>query len=133
MGEGGGAHETESNPRARLGAARCSLDEMYRTTRYVRLRTRAQMVLLAAERRPTERRRRAVWCCCSTGRPTTARGRTRSRCSGATSLRREVTHCGLFPSIKALVVTAASDFFERYNRRPHAVPSIIGSDAAGIN
>ncbi len=46
--------------------------------------------------------------------------------------RHEVTHCELFPSIKALV-TAAYDFFERYNRRPRAVLSIIGSNAAGIN
>ena len=41
--------------------------------------------------------------------------------------RREVTHCELFQSIKALIA-AAYDFFERYNRRPTwRVLSIIGS------
>jgi transposase len=45
--------------------------------------------------------------------------------------RREVTHCELFPNVKALIV-AAYDFFERYNRRPRGVLSIIGSDPAGI-
>jgi len=35
-----------------------ALDEMYRTTRHARLRTRAQMVLLAAERRLGRRDRR---------------------------------------------------------------------------
>ena len=47
-------------------------------------------------------------------------------------LRREVTHCELFPSIEALI-TAAYAFFERYNRHPRDVLSIIGSNAAGIN
>ncbi len=46
--------------------------------------------------------------------------------------RREVTHCELFPSIKALVA-AAYEFFERHNRRPRDVLSIIGSNAAGIS
>jgi hypothetical protein len=45
--------------------------------------------------------------------------------------RREVTHCELFPNVKALIA-ASYDFFERYNRRPHSVLSIIGSDPAGI-
>lgn len=45
--------------------------------------------------------------------------------------RREVTHCELFQSIKALVA-AAYDFFERHNRRPHDVLSIIGSHASGF-
>ncbi|MDQ3496663.1 MAG: IS630 family transposase [Actinomycetota bacterium] len=43
--------------------------------------------------------------------------------------RREVTHCELFPNVKALVA-AAYDFFERHNRRPSDVLSIIGSDPA---
>ena len=43
--------------------------------------------------------------------------------------RREVTHRELFPTIKALVA-AAYDFFERYDRRPRDVLSIIGSDPA---
>ncbi len=45
--------------------------------------------------------------------------------------RREVTHCELFPSVKALLA-AAYDFFDRYNRCPWQVLSIIGSDPAEI-
>ena len=45
--------------------------------------------------------------------------------------RREVTHCELFPNVKALVA-AAYDFFERYNRCPWQILSIIGSDPAEI-
>jgi transposase len=44
---------------------------------------------------------------------------------------REVTHCELFPNVKALVA-AAYDFFERYDRCPWRVLSIIGSDPAEI-
>ena len=40
--------------------------------------------------------------------------------------RREVTHCELFTSVKELV-TAALDFFERYNRQPSTILSIIGA------
>lgn len=40
--------------------------------------------------------------------------------------RREVTHCELFASIKALLV-ASKDFFDRYNRHPERVLSIIGA------
>jgi transposase len=40
--------------------------------------------------------------------------------------RREVTHCELFASVKELV-NATLDFFERYNRRPASVLSIIGA------
>ena len=42
--------------------------------------------------------------------------------------RREVTHCELFESVKALL-DAARDFFDRYNRCPEEVLSIIGSHA----
>jgi transposase len=42
--------------------------------------------------------------------------------------RREVTHCELFESVKALLV-AAQAFFERYNQKPDEVLSIIGSNA----
>jgi hypothetical protein len=45
--------------------------------------------------------------------------------------RREVTYCELFPTVKALIA-AAYAFFERYNRRPRDVLSIIGSDPAEI-
>jgi transposase len=41
--------------------------------------------------------------------------------------RREVTHCEIFPSAKALIA-AAYDFFDRYDRSPWRVLSIIGSD-----
>jgi putative transposase len=40
--------------------------------------------------------------------------------------RREVTHCELFDSLEALI-TATGEFFERYNRKPGGVRSIIGS------
>jgi putative transposase len=46
--------------------------------------------------------------------------------------RREVTHCELFETVAALL-QAARDFFERYNRCPHQVLSIIGSHAAGLS
>lgn len=45
--------------------------------------------------------------------------------------RREVTHCEIFPSLKALFA-AAYEFFERYNRCPWQTLSIIGSNPAGI-
>jgi transposase len=40
--------------------------------------------------------------------------------------RREVTHCELFVSVKALIA-ASLDFFHRYNTQPHKVLSIIGA------
>ena len=43
--------------------------------------------------------------------------------------RREVTHCELFETVKALLA-AAQDFFDRYNLEPHKVLSFIGSYAA---
>lgn len=43
--------------------------------------------------------------------------------------RREVTHCELFVSVAALL-TAAASFFERYNRTPHQLLSIIGANPA---
>jgi transposase len=49
----GGAHETDSHPSALAPERLVELEEMYRTTRDARLRTRAQMVLLAAEKRMT--------------------------------------------------------------------------------
>lgn len=42
--------------------------------------------------------------------------------------RREVTHCELFESVKALLV-AAQAFFDRYSQKPDEVLSIIGSNA----
>jgi transposase len=45
--------------------------------------------------------------------------------------RREVTHCELFPSVKALIA-AAYEFFECYNRCPWQTLSIIGSNPAEI-
>jgi len=40
--------------------------------------------------------------------------------------RREVTHCELFTSVKALV-EATLDFFNRYNQNPEKTLSIIGA------
>ncbi|MEO8394438.1 MAG: IS630 family transposase [Chloroflexota bacterium] len=40
--------------------------------------------------------------------------------------RREVTHCELFESVKALL-TAAQNFFDRYGECPKSVLSIIGA------
>jgi hypothetical protein len=45
--------------------------------------------------------------------------------------RREVRHCELFPTIKALIVVAYA-FFDRYNRCTWRILSIIGSDPAEI-
>jgi putative transposase len=47
-------------------------------------------------------------------------------------LRRAVTHCELFESVEALL-QAAQDFFDRYNRCPHQVLSIIGSHASVLS
>jgi putative transposase len=43
--------------------------------------------------------------------------------------RRDVTHCELFATLTALL-QAAQDFFDRYNRCPAHVLSIIGAHAA---
>jgi hypothetical protein len=43
--------------------------------------------------------------------------------------RREVIHCELLESVKALLMVAA-DFFARYNPEPQQTLSIIGSNAA---
>lgn len=40
--------------------------------------------------------------------------------------RREVTHCELFESVKALL-DASKDFFDRFNQTPEKVLSIIGA------
>jgi putative transposase len=40
--------------------------------------------------------------------------------------RRDVTHCELFETVKALLA-AARDFFDRCNEQPDRVSSIIGS------
>ncbi len=40
--------------------------------------------------------------------------------------RREVTHCELFVSVKALLA-ASQDFFDRYNSHPERVLSVIGA------
>ena len=42
--------------------------------------------------------------------------------------RREVTHCELFASVKALLTAAA--FFARYNQEPQRMLSIIGANPA---
>ncbi len=45
--------------------------------------------------------------------------------------RREVTHCELFPTVTALLAATAA-FFDRYNRSPQRMISIIGSHPATI-
>lgn len=45
--------------------------------------------------------------------------------------RREVTHGELFATKQALLA-AARDFFDRYNRCPHKILSVIGSHAAKV-
>jgi transposase len=43
--------------------------------------------------------------------------------------RREVTHCELFETVKALLA-ATQDFFDRHNKHPEVVLSIMGAKAA---
>ena len=43
--------------------------------------------------------------------------------------RREVTHCELFDTVKALL-QATQEFFDRFNQMPERVLSVIGSNAA---
>lgn len=45
--------------------------------------------------------------------------------------RREVTHCELFETKKALLA-AAQDFFDRYNQCPEKLLSVIGSKAKKV-
>lgn len=45
--------------------------------------------------------------------------------------RREVTHGELFPTVTALIA-AAADFFDRYNRSPQQIRSIIGAHPAEL-
>jgi transposase len=45
--------------------------------------------------------------------------------------RREVTHNELFETVKSLL-TAARDFFDRYNREPNRTLSAIGSHAQNV-
>jgi transposase len=45
--------------------------------------------------------------------------------------RREVTHCELFETKKALLA-AAGDFFDRYNQCPDKILLVIGSHAAKV-
>lgn len=45
--------------------------------------------------------------------------------------RREVTHCEFFETKQALLA-AARDFFERYNRCPERILSVIGSNAKKV-
>jgi transposase len=47
-------------------------------------------------------------------------------------LRREVTHCELFDNLSALLA-AVQDFFDRYNRTPLRVLSIIGSNVLTLS
>jgi transposase len=46
-------------------------------------------------------------------------------------LRREVTHCELFVTVKALIAAALA-FFDRYNQCPEQILSVIGSNAKKV-
>ena len=46
--------------------------------------------------------------------------------------RREVTHCELFETKRALLA-AAQDFFDRYNQCPEKILSVIGSNAKKVS
>ena len=46
--------------------------------------------------------------------------------------RREVTHNELFPTVKAMLA-AAQEFFDRYNRNPSRILSVIGSHAQNVS
>lgn len=46
--------------------------------------------------------------------------------------RREVTHCELFASVKALLA-AAQDFFARYNQEPQRVLLILGATPKNLS
>jgi hypothetical protein len=73
-------------------------------------------------------RRRDGWCCC-TYRPI-ALGSNPIEMLWR-HFRREVTHCELFASVRALL-DAATDFFGRYNQDPQKTLSVIGSNAAVV-
>jgi len=45
--------------------------------------------------------------------------------------RREVTHCELFSTVKALL-EATREFFDRYNQEPYRILSVIGSHAQKV-
>ena len=45
--------------------------------------------------------------------------------------RREVTHCELFPTVKALLA-ATREFFDCYNQEPQRILSVIGSHAQKV-
>ena len=45
--------------------------------------------------------------------------------------RREVTHCQLFATMADLLA-AANDFFDRHNRQPHTILSVIGAKATNL-
>lgn len=83
------------------------LDKLYRRTKDVRVRSRAQMILLGAEGKITAPQIEMLW----------------------RHFRREVTHCELFETVK-LLLQASKDFFDRYNQTPEQVLLIIGANPA---
>jgi putative transposase len=46
-------------------------------------------------------------------------------------VRREVSHCELFPTVTALIATTTA-FFDHYNRSPQRIRSIIGAHPTGL-
>lgn len=97
-----------------------ALDTLYRTTRDVRLRTRAQIVLLAGEQRLIA--------------PAIARIVRESDQTVRVWLKRWLAEglAGLqdrpMPG-GPRKITAARDFFTRHNQQPHTILSVIGSKA----
>jgi hypothetical protein len=67
--------------------------------------------------------RRDGWWCCTY--PPTVPGSTLLKCVFR-QFRREVTHNELFQTVKCLL-TAAREFFDRYNQEPCRILSVIGS------
>lgn len=109
------------------------LDHAYRAHPDSRLRIRALMVRLAAERRMVRSRPCSVVrldvSCCSICRPTTYSPWLNPIEMLWRHFRREVTHRELFQTVQALL-TATRDFFNRYNCTPDRVLSIIGAHPA---
>jgi hypothetical protein len=103
------------------------LDELYRRTKIVRVRTRAQMILLGAEEKMTAPQIARI---VRQDEQTVRRWIKRFNIEMLwRHFRREVTHCELFETVK-LLLQASIDFFDRFNHTPEQVLSIIGVNPA---
>lgn len=125
-----------------------TLEEVYQTTRDVRLHMRVQMVLLAVEQHLSAA---AIAAIVRTNEDDEVEEVVRGAAGRLVLLylptyspwlnpiemlwrhfRREVTHCELFETKQALLA-AARDFFERYKQCPQKLLSVIGSPAVEAN